>query len=196
MKTTNHSIPEILMTLFSAFTGSVLTGYIFFQSDIFFSNLTTFQFVISGALAAIFFTLLRFTSLRNTIAIYFVVCLFAGGLILNSFRMEVLFRDTLYYLIIGYAVYLFFRYSYNTDVVWNRPLQLAGYFAVLNILITVILLFINNQLPKLLNALTINLSISFLVGLGLGLGIEAGNYFLEKLHITTEEESVATDNES
>jgi len=182
--------------LFSSYIGCLIIGYIIFQSQIFIPNLAVFQFVISGAMAASFFTLLRYTTFRNSLAGYFVICIFMEGLLMKSPTAEYILRDILYFAVIGFAVYLYWRYSYKTNLLWNRPLQFAGYFAVLNIVMTVVLLFINNQLPQLINALALNMSISFLVGLGLGIGIEAGNYFIKKLPAVEEEQPIAEDNKS
>jgi hypothetical protein len=195
MKSTHRLSQEILTMFFSSYIGCLIIGYIFFQSQIFILNLVTFQFVTGGAMAVVFFNLLRFSSVRNALAGYFVICIFVKGFVVTSFAPDYLLRDVLYFAVIGFAVYLYWRYSYKEKINWNNPFQLAGLFSVLNIIMTIILIIYGNASYKeFAGALTMNLSIGFLIGLGMGIGIEAGNYFIEKLPVVTEEDSISVNN--
>lgn len=191
MKSTHQLSQEIPVMFFSSYILCLLTGYIFFQSQIFMPRLTVFQFVMSGAIGVIFFVFLRFSSLRNALAAFFVICIFIKGFILTSLNADIILRDILNFAVIGLAVYLFWRYSYKENINWNSPFQLAGLFAVLNIIMTIILIIYGNAgFRELSAALSINVSVSFLIGLGMGMGIETGNFFINKLPVITDKDSI------
>ena len=56
----------ILLTLFG-FAGSVMIGYVFYNDPIFVPTLTRFQFIVYGFFGSLFFSLLKYRSIKDYI---------------------------------------------------------------------------------------------------------------------------------
>ncbi len=53
----------------------IILGYIPFGKMIFNTHMTVFQIIVSGILASLFLAVLKFTSIKNSLAVIFVVIL-------------------------------------------------------------------------------------------------------------------------
>ncbi len=185
MKSNLNPAEEAIIRILAALAGSILIGYLVFQSAIFEPKVFPFQFVSSGLTAAIFYALLILISPKNSIIAFIFICILVE---VFYFQCTYILRDILYFAALGSSVYIYWRTSYsNTNVLWYRPLLLAGLYAVITAITTLFHLVYSNALIQYQQALFTNLSISFLVGLELGIGIEAGKYFIVKSTISIEE---------
>lgn len=180
MKSNLNPVKEAIIRILMAFAGSVLIGYIVFQSAIFEPKVFPFQFISGGFIAAFFYTLLILISPKNSLFAFVIFCILVE---IFYFQYTYILRDVLYFASLGLSVYIYWRITLpNTDILWYRPLLLAGLFAVIMSIITFSHLVYSNALIQYQQALFTNLSMSFLVGLGSGIGIEAGNFIVNRFN--------------
>lgn len=179
----SHTIlmKDVLVRFASGFLGCMLIGFIFFQFNIFDAKSWAFDFVRFGALTAIFFALLQSLTVRNAIAAYIVLSLINQAILPKPYEMSFsLFWNLLEHIVIGIAVYLFWRFSFSgkkNKVI--RPLMLAGYFMIAWAFISIMLRVYANWYEGLIHLIYRNIQHGLLMGLGLGVGIEVGNLFLK-----------------
>lgn len=84
----------------------------------------------------------------------------------------------------GASIYLYWKYSSdNGKVFWNRILQLAGYMGITYLIASNIWQFIYMSNPSVFSGL---LARGFILGLGLGIGFEIGNYIINKINDSNE----------
>jgi hypothetical protein len=185
MKDKSEIEQGIIMRFISAYLGCLLVGYIFFQNGIFMFKNWPFQFVLSGALGAIFLAFLQTVSLRSSCAVYVVLSILSQAITNQHLELSLLLRDILALAALGFGVFLFWKFSLaDKNIIWHRPLQLAGFLAVLYVIATSSTLLYNNAGEMYVQAIFIQLSVSFLIGLGLGIGTEAANLYLKRIETT------------
>jgi hypothetical protein len=172
-----HSNPveEFAIRLFIAAAGSVLIGYIFYPSLVFNFHNSTFQFITLGFIASAFYMLLVLISKRNAIAAYIVICLLAQAVIPKPFTLAYIARDVSYFITTGIAVYYYWKSPFSgAHARVTRPLQLAGYLSISGIVDTILLSVINNSWQHFGSNLYWKCSLLCLIGVGIGIGLEAG----------------------
>jgi hypothetical protein len=192
MNDPSNLVKAVVIRFISAYLGCLLIGYIFFQDVIFIPQSSAFQFIFGGALGAIFLAFLQSVLLRSSCGIYIVLGILSMSFTNPHLDSVSIVRDVLMLAALGYGVFLFWKNSLSDEkTVWFRPLQLAGFLAVTNMAATYILLLYGNPGEMYVQALFYSLSLSFMIGLGLGIGTEAGNLYLKHLVAkkTTELES-------
>jgi hypothetical protein len=173
-------IKNILIRFASAYLGCILIGLIFYQLNTFDSKSWAFDFIHYGAITAIFFALLQTTTIRNSGAVYVVLIIIGQAFFPKPYGMPFsLFWNILEYLIIGAAVYLYWRYSFSVKSKGIRPFLLALYFMAGWVLISVILRIYTNWYDGLVILIFKNAQHGLIFGFGLGAGIEAGELFLK-----------------
>jgi hypothetical protein len=80
---------------------------------------------------------------------------------------------------LGSAIYIYWKYLFNfREITKIRILFLAGALAITNVIVTVISSFVYSEPGIIGRAIFINLSMGFLIGFGLGLGIEMAAYLI------------------
>jgi len=182
METQSKTIQASFIRFFSTCLGCIIIGLIFFRLRIFNPQDWAFDFIQFGVLAAIFYALLCFITLRNSIAAYFVLTLISVIILPKPYDLYFsLFWNLLEHIFICIAVYLYWRFPYSgKKAVWIRPLQLAGYFMIAWALVSVALRVYANWYEGFFLVVYQSLRHGLLIGLGLGAGIEAGNVFLTR----------------
>ena len=167
----------VLTTVFAAL-GAVAVGFLFLRQNIFEVRLPAFVFLSGGLTDGIIFSTLRVASIRNSLAIVFLIVL--AHVVLNRpiFWVYAL-RDALFVLGLSAALFVFLRYffeHYRGQRV-GRPLILSSLVAIAYTFVTVILdlaFLFSGGAPtlNLAQAVYFNLAQGFLLGIGLGAGIE------------------------
>lgn len=154
---------------------TLLTGYLFFGSEIWNIRQPMFGFTVYGVSGALFFGLLIIRRFR--VAIFTIIFLFA--LVLFASQARFLIAQFLFYFTSITAVLIYWSRIYGNGRSWRwmRPLSLSGLFGVFYIGITVLLGII--YLGGVSRPLS-NLSVGFLIGLGLGLGFELGDWLVQR----------------
>ena len=160
---------------------SMLIGLIFAGSSIFLADQPVFQFVALGVLGGILLATAELTSARKSIAVLGFATFF-HLILFPPFGTHLYVRDILFLLGSGGTIilYRFFFYERLHSFHPARPLVLAALLGLNAILVTTILSAIlnaildGNQTP--LSAVPGNLSLQFLIGLGLGTGDEISGF--------------------
>jgi hypothetical protein len=185
MKDKSEIEQGIIIRFILAYAGCLLIGYIFFQDGIFIPKNWPFQFVVSGALGAIFLAFLQTISLRSSWAVFVVLSILSQAITNQHLELSLLLRDILALAALGFGIFLFWKFSLSDkNIIWHRPLQLAGFLAVLYVIATSSLLLYHNAGDMYVQTVFIQLSVSFLIGLGLGIGTEAANLYLKRIETT------------
>ncbi len=173
-----YLISGVLVTLF--------TGWVFFGTDIFSVRQPVFAFTSLGVTGSVFLSLLLVRRFRD--AIFLSILLFLLNLLISHSR----FLVTQFFFFGGciLAVTLYWARIYGNGRSWRwmRPLSLSALFAVISVINTVVLgLIYRGNISHPL----INVPVSFLVGLGLGLGFEVGDELVQRMERITQSDPSA-----
>jgi len=174
----------ILMTFFGTL-GSVLIGFIFFNTSIFITTRPSFQFVAGGFIGALFFSLLEYKSLREQI-FGMIIMLILHLIIFTGkyFSFAYIIRDVLYLGGLFLSIKIYYRFVKNNPKVkfYLRSFVLALIYGLLNTVFGFIIYFINTKwnLPTL-DFIYMVLKFGTLIGFGIGIGTDF--YFQNKKHL-------------
>jgi len=174
-----------LMTL-GGMLGSILIGFIFFNTSIFNPTQSNFQFVASGFMGALFFGLLEYKSLKEQI-LGIIVMLFLNLVIFTgrSFSITYLVRDVFYVgsLILSVNIYYQFIKKNPQIKFYLRSFALALIYGLINAACGIIVYMINAKAgfpPVEFTYLMARYGI--LIGFGIGLGTDF--YFQNKKQLS------------
>jgi hypothetical protein len=181
-----EKLKQFLLVALLAAVGSILIGLLFFGRGIFDKNRVGFQFLSFGIMGGFLFSSFRY--LQKWIAgLLIVVLLVANELVLHSGNWDFIWQDVLYYLGTASALLIFAAYYFPklAGTFLGRLLALSSLAAVAFSIVTVIFYFIflqNPSIPRfnLSQMIYYDLSQGFLLGFGLGLGIEAADFVIRK----------------
>lgn len=182
-----ENIQRFSITAFLAALGSTLVGLVFFRQRIFVVGGGVFQFFSFGVVGGIVFSSFRF--LKGWIADAIVVLLLVlNETVLILASRALIWQDVLYFAALCTALFVFSEYYFSrlAGVVLSRPLVLSSLLAVCYAVVTVILYFIyriNPVVPQVnfLQMVYYDLAQGFLIGFGIGAGIEAADYIAGKV---------------
>jgi hypothetical protein len=167
-------ITVMIFTILGSIT-CLLMGIIFFGFEIFEIRSTLFQFVVYGIIGSISFILFHLKRYRD--AIFILVLLYLFEIIGLGFKYPL--THTLGYLSVIISMYIYSKYFFTQTqtIKYSRPLILASIFAILFVIVVLVLTFYYQAgqgkfLPFK------NMPVGFLIGLGLGLGIELSEYLI------------------
>lgn len=167
----------ILTTVFAAL-GAVAVGFLFLRQNIFEFRLPAFVFLSEGLTGGIIFSTLRASSIRNSLAVVFLLVLTHVVLNRPIFWVYAL-QDALFVVGLSAALFVFLRYFFERycEQRVGRPLILSSLVAIAYAFITGILDFtflLSRGAPtlNLAQAVYFILAQGFLLGIGLGVGIE------------------------
>jgi hypothetical protein len=176
----------------------IVLGFIAFGGMIFERHMTMFQIIISGILASLFLAVLKFTSMKNSLAIIFVVILFEEVFITKPAGMDYIIRDAAYLGSLVISVLIFYKQIYKKAAPSLYPLFSVITFAVVYaVCLTIFLLYKSLEYGSSLGSDLFYLPFQILIYSIIGLGIGAGTFFADKylpLIITEPEESAGNDN--
>jgi hypothetical protein len=183
----SEKIYQIILMTFFGMLGSVLIGFIFFNTSIFIPTRTNFQFVAAGFIGALFFSLLEYESLREQIfGMLFILILnliiFTGKAISISY----LVRDVFYLGGLFLSIKLYYQFIKKNPKIkyYLRNLALAFIYGLLNIVCGSIILFINSDWNFPTTSFIYFLAkYGVLIGFGIGLGIDF--YYQNKKYLNS-----------
>jgi hypothetical protein len=163
--------------IFFGLLGSILIGFIFYNTAIFHSSRSNFLFITAGLYGALFFSLLHYKNFKaqvfGMIIIFFLnLIVFEGKFIsLAYFIRDICFLGGLFLSIKLY--HLFLERNKNVKF-YLRSLALACTFGLLNILSGTIIFLINSGwvFPPPLRFVYLLSRYGVLIGLGIGLGLD------------------------
>lgn len=166
--------------------GAILVGLIFFGRGVFDVNRVGYQFISFGIAGGILFS--SFLFLKKWIAgIIFIVLLILNEALLHIGNWDFIWQDVLYFAAMSAALFVFAEYYFPrlSATVLSRLLALSSLFAVGYIVVTVIFYFIftaNPAVPRfnLSQMIYYDLAQGFLVGFGLGAGIEGAQFVIKR----------------
>jgi hypothetical protein len=181
MESQKQLIKNILIRFVSAYLGCILIGLIFYQLNIFDAKSWAFEFILYGAITAIFFALLQTTTIRNAGAVYVVLIIIGQAVFPKPYDATFsLFWNILEYVVIGVVVYIYWRYTFSEGIKGIRPFLLAVYFMIAWVLISVVLRIYTNWYDGIAALIFSNARHGLIFGFGLGAGIETGDLLLKQ----------------
>jgi hypothetical protein len=168
----------VLVIVISGSVSCILLGILFFGFEVFNSKSPFFQFVAYGIIGSVSFILFNLKRYRD--ATFVLVLLYLFNILL--FSTKYLLTGLLYFLAVIAGSYIYSAYFFNQvkNIKTSRPLILAGIYAILFLIVTLLLVFIYEPTAGKLFAIK-NMPIGFLIGLGLGLGIELSDYIISQI---------------
>jgi len=163
------------MTFFGMF-GSILIGFIFFNTSIFIPTRTNFQFVMSGFYGALFLSLLEYKSIREqtfgmVIMLLINLILFTGKFL----SMAYLIRDVYYLGGLFLSLILYHQFIKRKPQLkyYLRSFALALFYGLINTVCISIVFIINAKVGfPLLDFIYARARDGILIGFGIGLGID------------------------
>jgi len=169
------------LSIILGIAGSMLVGFLLHGNRIFDTHLPYFQFIAFGIIGAVFYATLKYISLRAAL-IVLVILYILQVITAGSTTFEWLLRDFVYVGGIGFAVHNFAAFTERELRGWRIGKFLAlglimaiAYAAMTSILCILTRTCIGAALfPSLING--------FLIGGGLGLGLEIAEFLAPTSH--------------
>ena len=165
----------ILMTFFGML-GSIMIGFIFYNTSIFKTTRTDFQFVGVGLYGALYFSFLEYKSVKEqTFAMIFIflfqLIVFTG----KHLSLAYVIRDVFYLGAIFLSIKLYYRFikKYTVIKFYLRSLALVLIYGLIGTLFISIVYILNTKsgLPPF-GFIYVIAKKAVLIGLGIGLGID------------------------
>lgn len=165
---------------------SVVVGLIFFGGAIISEMRIGFQFLSFGIAGGILFSSFRFLK-KWIAAIVFVVLLIINEVIVHRADTYFIWQDALYFVAVSASLFVFAEYYFSklSGAVFARILALSSLVAAGYIVVTVIFYLVFAADPSmphfaLPQMIYYDLAQGYLLGLGLGAGIEAGGFVIKR----------------
>ena len=151
----------------------LIVGLCFFGLKVFVFKDPASQFLIVGLTGSIFYSLLKFRSVIDAILIMILLYL-ANLLIFGTARF--LLTRLIFFIGVSGALFVFHRYFEDKikELKFGKFLTVASLFTIMYFVCTIVLQIIYNS-ANFKTELLYNLDLGFLIGLGLGIGIELSN---------------------
>lgn len=171
---TNQTYQILLMTFFGFF-GSILIGFIFYNTSIFIFRRVSFQFVATGLFGALFFSLLEYKNLREQILGMIAILFIELTLIGKNLSVFIIIRDVFYLGAIFLSVKLYYEFIKRNSKIkyYLRSLALVLIYGFIDTLFLIIVYIINTEsgLPPF-GFIYFTARNAILIGLGIGLGLD------------------------
>lgn len=175
-----------LLNALLAAVGAIVVGLVFFNRGIFDANRVGYQFLSFGIIGGILFSSFHF--LRKWISgIIFLALLVLNEALLHLGNWDFIWQDVLYFVAMSAALFVFSEYYFRrlSTTLLSRLFALSSLFAIGYIIVTVVFYFIftaNPAVPRfnLSQMIYYDLAQGFLVGFGLGAGIEGAQFVIKK----------------
>jgi len=174
-----------LMTL-GGLLGSILIGFIFFNTSIISPTRSNFQFVAFGFMGALFFSLLEYKSLKEQIS-GIILLLFLNLVIFSGRSLSIanIIRDVLYIASLILSIKIYYRFIKKNPQIkfYLRCFALALIYGLINTACGIIVYLINAKagFPPV-EFIYIMARYGILIGFGIGLGTDF--YFQNKKQLT------------
>jgi len=126
--------------------------------------------------------MLQTLSVRTSLAVYVFLSILSQAFFPKSDELPFsLFWNILEHIVLGTAIYLYWRFFYiNIKHISIRPLLLAGFIVISWIIISTALRVYTNWYDGFGYLIYYDIQFGLLFGLGLGFGIESGNLLLKQ----------------
>lgn len=177
---------HFLLTALLPAVGSIAIGLAFFQRGIFNTERIGFQFLSFGIIGGLVFAGFRYLNKWIAAAVV-VVLLVLDEAILHSGNWGFIWQDVLYFVGVCGAVILFAEYYFPraAGAMFGRLLTISSLLTIMYAVVAVIFFFIfqsNPAIPRfnISQMVYYDLAQGFLLGFGLGAGIEAADYVIRK----------------
>lgn len=157
---------------------STLIGLFFFGTEVFQSKSPFFQFIVVGFECSLSFVLFELNRYREAIFILIIVFLFDYMWFGSKYPVT----HFIYFLSVVVCAFLYIKFFYRQAKMLKlyRPLVLSSLLGIMFVIDYYILLVIYGSGPGKLLPFK-NMPIGFLIGLGVGIGIETSEYLLDRL---------------
>ena len=172
----SDKIYQILFMTFFGMFGSILIGFIFFNTSIFISTNSNFQFVMTGLYGSLFFSLLEYKNIREQL--FAIIIILALQLIIFTGKylsMEYIIRDIFYLGSIFLSIKLYHQFiKRNTRIkLYLRSFVLVLFLGFTYTIFIIIVFLINADagFPPL-DFIYARARDGILIGLGIGLGLD------------------------
>lgn len=144
----SNKMYQILLMTFFGMLGSILIGFIFFNTAIFYYKIPSFQFVMGGLYGALFFSLLEYKLVREQI--FGMILILILQLIIFSGRylsITNIIRDVIYLGSLFLSIKLYHQFiSRNPKIkFYLRSIALVLFYGVINTLFIIVLYVINTK---------------------------------------------------
>jgi len=172
---------KVLLHVIIPVTCCIAAGYILFGNIIFKRHMTAFQIITSSLMGSIFLASLKITSIKNSIAVLFVLFLLHEALLIQPSGFNFVFRDIVYFSALLLSVYYFHLKIYLKKPTALYPLYSALVFAVVYLICLSAFLAVKSfdaGVPITANFYYIPFQV--LINSLIGLGIGAGTFFADK----------------
>jgi hypothetical protein len=167
--------PMILLTLFG-FAGSVLIGFLFYDIKIFVFKNPAFQFIVIGFFGSVFFSLLKYRSIRDQLFGIAIIIFWDFVVIIGKpLSTAMVVRDIMFLSSMFLSVSLYYNFIKRKPNMkyFIRSFTLGIIYSLLTILFGTVVYFINAQFnfppSGFLYAIAKN---SLLTGAGIGIGLD------------------------
>jgi hypothetical protein len=178
MESETQDIKNFFQIVIVGTLSCIILGYLFFQSNVFQLTHSAFGFILFGLMGSTTFAVLRSSSVSKAAATLLILVVL-NEVLTKPPEWHFIVRDVLFALSIGTSVFVFHRMFYKqlSVIRMARPLILGSLIAVSATLVTVVLLLVLSAFSTTFRAdpmhsITVNLSIGFLIGIGMGIGFE------------------------
>ena len=181
----SEKIYQILLMTFFGMLGSIVIGFIFFNTSIFIPTRANFQFVMSGLYGSLFFSLLEYRNAKDQVYALLVI-LVLGLIIFTGKKLSVAYiiRDLFYLGALFLSVKLYHQFiKRNTGIkLYLRCFALVLFYGLINPVFVSIVFLINAHrgFPPIALIYTLAKD-GILIGLGIGVGIDF--YLQNKKHL-------------
>ena len=182
MNSNSAVLGKVIIRIVTPYIMCLLIGVIIFGKQVFEPHLETFQFVLAGAIGAIFLGLLYTTKVRYALIVFIILFLIDIIVINKMPDISWILRDFFYVGALGVSIYLFWIYPYKFE--WGyivRSLQIASYLSLANVTALSLIALYHNAFGIVGEGVTHVLFLGFLIGLGLGIGNELATLLIKLL---------------
>jgi len=191
-KSTKLDYKDLILIILMGTVGSTFFGILTFGKEVFNPDLPGLQFPAFGAIGSAVFALLKYGRQRDAVFVAIILGFF--NVVIVDFRdMTFMITYIVYFISVYLSILLFvkkFYLSLKVNIV-ARPLVLSSILAIAFEICTIICWNIfSHDVPKLY--ILRNMPIGFLIGLGIGGGIEVADRF----QVNYKQKSAPKDNES
>jgi len=172
----SDKIYQILLLTFFGLLGSILIGFIFFNTAIFVPTTTNFQFVMTGLYGSLFFSLLEYKNIREQL-FAIIIILFLQLIIFTGRYISIAYiiRDVFYLggLFLSIKLYHLFIKRNVKIKYYLRSFALVLFYGLINTVFFSIVFIINadTTFPPM-DFIYVVAKDGILIGLGIGLGLD------------------------
>jgi hypothetical protein len=167
---------QILLLTFFGLLGSILIGFIFFNTAVFVPTTTNFQFVMAGLYGSLFFSLLEYKNIREQL-FAIIIILFLQLIIFTGRYISIAYiiRDVFYLggLFLSIKLYHLFIKRNMKIKYYLRSFALVLFYGLINtVFISIVFIINSDAIFPPMDFIYVLAKYGILIGLGIGLGLD------------------------